>query len=368
VSTRQYPTVILLAAFLAPILGCVDRATAPASPPVGVAQATRDPLALVPVDLGTFGGLSVSRSSEAHGINPDGDAVGWSSVPGPVYEVPHAMLWRDGVIIDLGTLGGHISRAWAINSAGVVVGGALIPGDYVYHAFAWRDGVMTDLGTLAVPVLNEIYGSIAYGIAPDGRIVGWSETAHGVQHATLWDDGTIIDLGTLGGAMSVAYAINPAGVIVGSSLTAAGATHAFQWRNGAMTDLGTLGGARSVAYAINPAGDVAGSSTTAGGEEHAVLWRKGEMVDLGTLGHSQSVARGINPAGQIVGFFSGSPFGGAFLWQDGVMTELPGVVLELPGEPPARGDAHAYAINPAGEIVGDGRTFLLPHAALWTRK
>jgi hypothetical protein len=50
------------------------------------------------------------------------------------------------------------------------------------------------------------------------------------------------------------------------------------------------------------------------------------------------------------------------------MTELPGVLLEIPGEPLPPGSAHAYAINAAGDVVGDGRTFLTPHAALWTRR
>jgi probable HAF family extracellular repeat protein len=136
-----------------------------------------------------------------------------------------------------------------------------------------------------------------------------------------------------------------------------------------MADLGTLGGSRSVAYAINPRGDVVGSSTIATGVEHAVLWPAGgdDIIDLGTLG-AQSVATGINASRQIVGYFSGPPSGGAFLWQNGVMTELPGVLLEIPGEPLPPGSAHAYAINAAGDVVGDGRTFLTPHAALWTRK
>jgi probable HAF family extracellular repeat protein len=355
--------IVLLAMVLVPVLGCADRATAPAPTP-GTAQLARDPQALVPVDLGTLGGLSAGRSSEAHAVNPSGDIAGWST-PTQTFGAfrVHAVLWRNGEIIDLGTLGGDLSRARGINPSGVVVGSALTPDNYYYHAFRWENGVMTNLGALpGYP------GSDAFGISPDGRVVGRSQRSDGGGHACLWENGAMVDLGTLGGVTSVAYAINPSGVIVGSSQTTEGAEHAFVWRDGTMTDLGTLGGARSVAYAINPRGDVVGSSTTAAAEEHAVLWRKnGDIVDLGPPGRT-SVARGINASGQIVGYFSDSPFGGAFLWQNGVMTELPPVVLELPGEPPARGDAHAYAINASGDIVGDGRTFLMPHGALWTRK
>ena len=361
---RHHLRFILVTALAALTQGCVDAATAPDARLTSAPQAGRSALALQPVDLGTLGGLSVGRSSEARAINPSGDIVGWSTPTGTfgAFGV-HAVLWRDGEIIDLGTLGGTLSRARGVNPAGVIVGSATIPGDFFYHAFRWENGVMTDLGTLPGDP-----SSHAYGISPDGRIVGRSERS-GLGHAVLWQDGTIIDLGTLGGTASIAYAINAPGTIVGSSTTTAGTEHAFVWRDGAMADLGTLGGTRSVAYAINPRGDIVGSSTTTGGEEHAVLWPAGggEIIDLGTLG-AQSVATGINASRQIVGYFSGPPSSGAFLWQNGGMTELPGVVLANPGEPLPPGSAHAYAINAAGDVVGDGRTFFTPHAALWTRK
>jgi probable HAF family extracellular repeat protein len=356
----------LLTALVAPTLACVDRAAGPDAAALPAAQAARNPIALEPVDLGTIGGLSVGRSSEAHAINPSGDIVGWSTPTGTfgAFGV-HAVLWRDGQIVDLGTLGGTLSRGRGINPAGTIVGSATITGDAYYHAFRWENGVMIDLGTL--PGHNT---SDAFGISPNGDIVGRSERVSGDSRAVLWQQGAIVDLGTLGGATSIAYAINPSGVIVGSSQTTEGAEHAFVWRDGTMADLGTLGGTRSVAYAVNPRGDMVGSSTTAAGEEHAVLWLAGSnaIVDLGTFGRPQSVATGINASRQIVGYFAGAPSGGAFLWQNGVMTELPGVVLEMPGFPIPPGSAHAYAINAAGDVVGDGRTFLTPHAALWTRK
>jgi len=362
VFTRFY-RILLAAAVVAPIFGCFDRATAPTPNVLDAASAARGSSLLVPVDLGTLNGFSPGRASEARAINQDGDVVGWAEVTGPAYPVPRAVLWRDRQIIDLGTLGGRISRARGINADGVVVGSALVTGDYFFHAFMWRDGVMTDLGTLpGYP------GSDAFGIAPDGRIVGRSQQSVDVGHAVLWENGTIVDLGTLGGTTSVAYAINPSGVVVGSSKTPDGNEHAFVWRDGVMADLGTLGGAKSVAYAINPSGDIVGSSTTAAGEEHAVLWPKGgTIVDLGTLGRVSSVATGINPSGQIVGYFTGAPSSGAFIWQRGVMAELLGVLREVPGFV-GEGVPHAYGINAAGEVVGDGLTDYRPHAALWTRQ
>jgi probable HAF family extracellular repeat protein len=48
---------------------------------------------------------------------------------------------------DLGTLGGKSSGANAISPLGLVVGSSFTR-DNLSHAFFWQNGVMTDLGTL----------------------------------------------------------------------------------------------------------------------------------------------------------------------------------------------------------------------------
>lgn len=367
-SIRFFGALSFVVALGISVYGCADRTTGPTpNSPATAADLARNVAALEPVDLGTLGGLSISRSSQALAINPTGDVVGWSTVPVPsTGNGRRAVLWRDGTIIDLGTLGGTFSVAYGINPDGVIAGAAAPPEDFFLHAFVWRDGAMSDLGTLRGPDAS----SLAYGINPSGQVVGESDTNFpSNRHAVLWSDGTILDLGTLGGATSAAYAINASAVIVGSAATVAGDMHAFVWRNGAMRDLGTLGGASSAALAIDAPGDVVGWSTTASGAKHAVLWPKGRdaIVDLGTMGRAESVATGVNAAGQIVGYFTGAPSSGAFIWQGGVMTELAGAVI-TPGMPPGSGDPHAFAISPAGEVVGDARTFLLTHAVIWTRR
>lgn len=58
-----------------------------------------------------------------------------------------AALFRNGQVIDLGTLGGLNSEATAINKSGLIVGNSQIASGYV-HAFLYSNNVMTDLGTL----------------------------------------------------------------------------------------------------------------------------------------------------------------------------------------------------------------------------
>ena len=80
---------------------------------------------------------------------------------------------REGLLLDLGTLGGKTSAPGFISGTGDVVGVADLPGSLPqnHHAILWRNGNRIDLG-----VLKGDSCSRAYGVNSRGQVVGNSES------------------------------------------------------------------------------------------------------------------------------------------------------------------------------------------------
>jgi probable HAF family extracellular repeat protein len=332
------------------------------------------------VDLG---GLPGGYNSVASFITENGLVTG-QSLNGSIdpftgWPAEDPVLWKDGRIINLGSLGGYEGWTSRANSHGQVVGvttnAVPDPFSLIYYAFyGFSNGTQTraflwdekhgmqDLGTLGGP------DAVAAFINKGGQVAGSSYTTSTGSRGDpfLWENGKMIDLGTLGGTSAFSTGLNNRGQVVGQSNLAGDIFfHPFTWTApGPMRDLGTLGGATGTANAINDSGEVVGLANTPT-STHAYLWRHGKMTDLGTLdGDCFSGAFGINARTQVVGQSITCDSTGfrAFLWQNGTMTDLnvfvpPGVDLTL---------TDVEQINDRGEMFGIGtlangedRAFLL---------
>jgi probable HAF family extracellular repeat protein len=243
-------------------------------------------------DLGT---LSPAFSvSEACGINATGQIVG--SISG------YVPFLRNNGNMDM-IFGGSAGRALDINGSGQVVGYTGNPlGANDLRAVLYSNGTTTDLGTLGGAM------SGASAVNDGGQVAGWARITGDVSvHAFLYSSGTMRDLGTLvGGSYSGATDINASGQVVGNANTADGSLHAFLCSNGAMTDLGTLGARNSYAEGINDREQVVGYCENGPSGNFAFLYNNGTMADLNTLiepssGWTLTYASAINSSGWIVG-------------------------------------------------------------------
>src|SRR6202022_976819 len=93
----------------------------------------------------------------------------------------HAFLWTNGVMRDLGTLGGGFSNVFGLNDEGVAAGFSTLRGEKHTTPFLWQNedwqnrrqhGRMIDLG-----VLRGDPDSWAYGMNSRDQVVGFSFTS-----------------------------------------------------------------------------------------------------------------------------------------------------------------------------------------------
>jgi len=319
-----------------------------------------------------LGALPGQNSSAVTAINGHGWIVGYSQdglidpLNGAPAYVP--ILWKDGKMINLGNLGGYESLAVDVNNHGQIIGFSTntIPDPFdpfglptQLRGFIWQNGVMSDLGTLGGPDTQ-----IGVRVNERGQTTGSSDIDF-VPNATtglptadpfLWENGKMIDLGSLGGTLGFGDMVNNRGQVIGvSDLPGDTMQHGFLWENGSLRDLGTLGGTYSAPYWLNDAGEAVGGATTQGDLNYfAFLWKNGKMKNLGALdGDPCSQGNAINETGQIVGESASCDFltvQRAFLWERGSMVDLNNLI------PPnsSLSLSAAWNIDEEGEIVGVG--------------
>jgi probable HAF family extracellular repeat protein len=343
---------------------------------------------LTPLD-----GLStVIDNSDVGSINARGWISGNSATgeidPLTGGQIVHAVLWKDDEITDLGTLGGLWSAGTYVTDGGAVAGISTIntiPDPFSFlgasiHPFIWKNGVMQDLGTLGGP---DAFPGPSCANEGSHQVTGASfidstpnPTGVPTAHPFLWENGKMTDLGTLGGTMAlfdVAQCVNNRGQVAGvSTLPGDQIIHPFLWDRGVLTDLGTLGGDFTITTWLNDAGEVVGGTTTAGEVSFdATLWRGGAITDLGTLdGDCGNLARAVNSTGQIVGE-SDSCDGitiRAVLWDKGEIVDLNTLIppnsslqLGIAENINDRGEIAGWGGRPAGceDVLACGHAFLL---------
>jgi probable HAF family extracellular repeat protein len=134
-------------------------------------------------------------------------------------------------MLDLGTLGGNYSFAFAINASGQITGGSSTSSGsshaFLYTGSPGSAAVMADLGTLGGT------NSAPSAINARGQIVGWADLPNGTERPFLYVgtpgiDGHMIDLDTwlddsnpIEGAkwtLSYVNGINDSGLITGQGI------------------------------------------------------------------------------------------------------------------------------------------------------
>lgn len=234
----------------------------------------------------------LSGVGQANGVNDLGEIVGTTYQNNS----PFVSYWSNGQLVTTAISG----YGTAVNNSGQLAGGDL-NGSGQLRAFVSTNGVISDLGTLGGT------WSSAYALDSAGQIAGTSTTTTGAFHAFFYSSGGMVDLGTLGGTNSYGLAINSSGSVAGNASVSTGYSHAFEWNGSLMADLGTLGGNQSYAYGIDASGNVVGYSWTTGNlATHAFLYRNGIMLDLNSLlspidsGWTLTAAYAINGTGDIL--------------------------------------------------------------------
>ena len=314
---------------------------------------------------GTLTGLGFLTNrwsnSVATAINNHGEITGYSSITATN---EHAFLVHSNQLTDIGTLGGANSRGFDINDLGEIAGRADRPSNTIPQAFLWRTNHMIWIPTYLYENTNQyptaLHECEARGISMKSQVCGFTfyqpADAYGEDWGFVWSDlntnGTdeyyeMKVLGNMGtsntwGSSSGAFGMNDIDQAVGWTYVSSVRSpyHAFR-----------VTSSNGIWKIPQPEPNGAATSTNS------------LMIDLGSLAgtNGNSYANAINNHSWVVGLSSSSSgTNQAFLWREGVMTNLNDLI------PPGSGWVltNATAINDHGEIAGSGRYLGQPRAFL----
>jgi uncharacterized membrane protein len=119
--------------------------------------------------------------SNTYRINESGWVIGWTFA---AEQFERGTRWRHGTRTDLGTLGGNLTQAVAINDRGVILVRSQVE-DGNSHPALWRRGVLTDLSTQRVDAEGEVAD-----FNNRGEIAGSIRPVFGITHAVIYQPQT----------------------------------------------------------------------------------------------------------------------------------------------------------------------------------
>jgi len=168
-------------------------------------------------------------------LNTIEQLAGWSAIDAEGNE-RHATVWINDAPTDLGTLGGLLSDARAINEIGQIVGVSTTSDEQTgfdsdgSSAFLWHDGSMTNLG------LGEAHSwAMANDINDTGLITGTvgnlsADDPSTATSAVIWTGSALLDLNDISAGagdlhLSEGVAINNFGQIICRAFDAGGNPH-----------------------------------------------------------------------------------------------------------------------------------------------
>lgn len=329
------------------LLGCSNPATPTSpTPPESPRPVTAPPSGSVQYSVATLPELDPSKPSYAYDINDGGTGVGSS---------------REDIATQNGCC---ISAERAVRWDGAGIAALPVGGFHMFPSDTTRRYVH----------------SVAYGVAPNGTIVGTlHEGSHGTGAFRLTAGGVLdtlrgFDMQGLSPWGTWAVAVNKAGLAAGWSVKphyGGSEQHAVKWLpNGIMVDLHPSWAATSAATDVNEAGSVSGWARSTHLGTLPVVWAPdGQLqVSSGAL-FPDAVAMGLNDLAQVVGgdlrYPSADPggdvlglFGTATLWPQLVVG---GGLTLFPCGSTARGElpgSAAFEISNLGRITGTCRLSL----------
>ncbi|RJP55884.1 MAG: PEP-CTERM sorting domain-containing protein [Candidatus Auribacter fodinae] len=288
------------------------------------------------IDLGTLGGTN----SKAYAMNDSGHVVGESTNSSGERQ---AFLWNGTTMINIGAgLGYSDTVATGINNSGVVIFNSMTsPVKSLYY-----DGTYHD------PGIN----GYTRGINTSGQIAGYTESDQAYRYngnLTYFSHGR-------------PWAINDSGVMAGYNWE-----QAAYW-DGSQHNIGTLGGTSAWFRAINNSNVMAGAVTN-NGTDYTAMYYDGTAHFIGTLADDvKSEVRGINDDGLLVGYSRNALNNStAFLYEDSTMKDLNDLVdngtgwyLQDAWDINSFGQIIGYGINPDGEthafLLTDASQFAVP--------